>query len=597
MLENLLKYPEGTVSSVYNSGPGKALDRDATTEEDSKMVVISATSEKTFESYVQKLVSEDFSLIFKNQIDDNIYYYLKNGNKKYYIYYTAYSQEVRIIEDNSTKTLLSDLDSPIKGTGKTEFYLYSLDYTHGEGQTSKSDYWKIDCGALMLVKLADNSLFIIDSGHDRQSSDAAMEGLMKFMYQITGKHEGTKINIRSWIFSHAHGDHVHLAHALIEKYHDYLNLEGVLHNFPSYHEVRGSYDPSTFLMKESVNKYYPDCKYAKLFTGQKFNLQGMQIEMLYSHEDAVGPDGKSTISDFNNTSIVFKLIFDGKSIMMLGDSNTNLQEVMLKMYSDETLKCDGVQVTHHNYNDMAPLYTKIGAPLALIPNSPENAGPESGNAHKYQGVVNAAENVTVLYADPYTYKITVENGEFKFEAIPSYRENFKMASVPDLSENLVETSAGKIIKLEDVLKKVSLREYLIDRSVIGTDAANTSESAYLIFDDNTSTKYCTENVPATISWTMKKPVTVESYVIYTAADSETYKGRNPQKWVLCGSCDGKYWDVIDSVNMADLPGKNSTGIAFDVKNPVPYQFYVLKVFETAGEGGLQFSELKLYGRI
>ena len=51
------------------------------------------------------------------------------------------------------------------------------------------------------------------------------------------------------------------------------------------------------------------------------------------------------------------------------------------------------------------------------------------------------------------------------------------------------------------------------------------------------------------------------------------------------------------MNMADLPGKNSTGIAFDVKNPVPYQFYVLKVFETAGEGGLQFSELKLYGRI
>ena len=36
MLENLLKYPEGTVSSVYNSGPGKALDRDETTEEDSK---------------------------------------------------------------------------------------------------------------------------------------------------------------------------------------------------------------------------------------------------------------------------------------------------------------------------------------------------------------------------------------------------------------------------------------------------------------------------------------------------------------------------------------------------------------------------------
>ena len=49
-----------------------------------------------------------------------------------YILYSLF-QEVRIIEDNSTKTLLSDLDSPIKDR-KTEFYLYGLDTSHGEGK-------------------------------------------------------------------------------------------------------------------------------------------------------------------------------------------------------------------------------------------------------------------------------------------------------------------------------------------------------------------------------------------------------------------------------------------------------------------------------
>ena len=36
----------------------------------------------------------------------------------------------------------------------------------------------------------------------------------------------------------------------------------------------------------------------------KIQSSGHANRMLYSHEDAVGPDGKSTISDFNNTSIV-----------------------------------------------------------------------------------------------------------------------------------------------------------------------------------------------------------------------------------------------------------------------------------------------------
>jgi len=282
--------------------------------------------------------------------------------------------------------------------------------------------------------------------------------------------------------------------------------------------------------------------------------------------------------------------------MMLGDGNTKVQDIVMKMYSDKTLKCDAVQVTHHNYNDIAPLYAKIGAGLALIPNSPENAGPQSGNAHKYKGIVDAAENVTVLYADPYTYRIVVESGEFKYEALPSYRESFRLAPWPDLDEGLAVGKGSRRAVLEEVRNKKPLRPYLIDRSVIATDAVDVAEAGYLVFDGSNSTKYCTNILPAVISWTMKKPVTVEAYIISSANDNETYKGRNPQKWVLCGSMDGEKWELVDAVEKADLPDENFASFAFITTNPTPYRYYVLKIFESGGSEVIQISELELYGQ-
>lgn len=86
----------------------------------------------------------------------------------------------------------------------------------------------------------------------------------------------------------------------------------------------------------------------------------------------------------------------------------------------------------------------------------------------------------------------------------------------------------------------------------------------LILDGKTSTKYCTDTVPITIAWSMKKPVVLKWYVIYTANDNATSLGRNPQNWVLSGSNDGTTWHNIDSVANANLPNTNYTGIGFEV---------------------------------
>ena len=62
----LSNYPDGIVSPVYNSGPGMAIDQDAETSEDSKMLVISNTSQQTFTSYINHLLNSGLTQVFSN---------------------------------------------------------------------------------------------------------------------------------------------------------------------------------------------------------------------------------------------------------------------------------------------------------------------------------------------------------------------------------------------------------------------------------------------------------------------------------------------------------------------------------------------------
>ena len=79
-----------------------------------------------------------------------------------------------------------------------------------------------------------------------------MAAELNFMRKITNTSENDKVKIRGWFFSHAHGDHVFGAHQFVTMYHDYIDVESVLFNFPAYGVV-GGYDGGTFKMKKAFN--------------------------------------------------------------------------------------------------------------------------------------------------------------------------------------------------------------------------------------------------------------------------------------------------------------------------------------------------------
>lgn len=592
------KYIDGTVSeNTYNCGPGMANDKNGTTSEDAKMIVISSTSESSFEKYADKLMCRGFEKQSKTIIENNIHYTMTKDDNIYYIYYTGSKGETRIIEDYASNTLLEDISTKAFENGNTELYMYSIDYTKGVSTTSLTEYWQIDCGMMFMIKLADNSLFLIDSGHERQSSKEAMKAQLDFMREITGTSENDKIKIRGWFFSHAHGDHVFGAHQFVSTYHDQLEIDSVLFNFPAYGVV-GGYDSGTFKMKDTFNQYFPDVKHASLHTGQNFMMQGVKFETLCTHEDWVGTDGKTTLgSDMNTASTVLKITIDGKTLMLLGDITKSDQ--LEKMYTS-TLKSDMVQVAHHGYNQLTSLYKAIAAQYAICPNSEENAGLNSGNKQKLQDIIDAGAS-TAIFAGDYTYRLTMSDNGIEMKTYDNYRVALGIDfDVPSSNVSEVSGKTAVVGTNEDIAEGSNLRDKLITVSVDGSPvtakhAANAirTENAYCVFDGNTGTKFCTETIPAFIKWKTSEPVIIDEYVLYTGNDTQSNPGRNPVKWILKGSNDGKNWTTIDAVSDGNLPAENKKGTIFKAKNPAKYQYFAMQFFEVSSGSIMQLSEIEL----
>lgn len=409
LLEGVPAYDGGTLSpGKYNAGPGLMSDSVAATPEDSYMQTIGQTNADEFEQYINKLTEFGYEQTHKGQTEGNLYAQFAGDGKNIYAYYIDSLKIARVIDDRSSVPL-TDYSYTVEPNGSTTIYQYGL------AQTSNSKT-TMNCGMLYVIKLADNSLFIIDGGHPYQATDKAAEGFMTFLHEITGTEAGETLNVAGWFITHAHNDHVALTAKVLHQYHNEFNLERIMFNFPSFQTVRSGYTAFiTTWFKHVVNTYYPETLYIKPHTGMNFNLADMNIEVMYTHEDAVpffNPT-KMELGNFNSSSTILNLTFEsGKNFMVLGDADTEAEKLVTEMYNNpETFKSDIVQVTHHNFNYMKTLYEWIAPSLALVPNSRSNAN-SGDNRPKLQPVIDSAGARNIYYEGNGTDGFSIVDGEW-----------------------------------------------------------------------------------------------------------------------------------------------------------------------------------------
>lgn len=359
LLYGIPAYEGGTLSSkLYDCGYGMT-DYSEQAEDNSAMQMVYGTTAAEMDAYLEKLERAGYRKTFTNTIGDNRYAACELGGVRLYVYYTAAEEITRVILDKSGDSI-DEFGYRYVPTAQDETVLYA--YALCQSPTGLDSN---NCGQLDVIKLADNSLFVIDGGMEAQFDQAAIDGFVDFCHRVTGVPKGKQVRIACWFFTHDHGDHRDgLAQVLgTSQYLDDFMIERLAFNFPAT-SVGVNGTTKSFLSR--IASLYPACKMLKLHTGMKLQLADMQIEVVTTHENLTNRQGESLVRDFNNTSTVLKLTAGGVSFLLLGDTDRQSAEAIVARMPASFLKSDIVQVAHHTWNDIGTLYDVAQAKYAIF---------------------------------------------------------------------------------------------------------------------------------------------------------------------------------------------------------------------------------------
>lgn len=391
-------YEGGTSgAAVYNAGPMLENDSEAVTEEDSRMLLVADTCRREYEAYLEKLCGMGFRKVFENHTGAVDCCQLMKGEDLLYVYYTLRTGEVRVIADKASVPLDEFSDSYMEegpaahmwGTmDSAEIYQYGLYYDPCNGHSPTTT----NCGMFYIIRLRDNRLVMIDGGHILQCSAEAVEGMYRFLRRITGTAEGERLGVAAWIFTHAHDDHMAACVRLLRTYPEAFEIERAMFNFPSHRVCSGHSD--FFCLRATLREYCPNIKCLKLHSGQRIVLANVCFDVLYTHEDAVRLETPEVFPfhDFNCTSVILKMTTGMGTIVWLGDTSTETEELVVRTVPAAVWKADVVQVAHHAFNFLTELYALIDADYAMVPNS-RYGGNAGDNHQKLMDVVRDRKSV------------------------------------------------------------------------------------------------------------------------------------------------------------------------------------------------------------
>lgn len=395
---------------VYNAGAGLADDIFTATAEDSYMQILTEQGVADYEAYIELLKQAGYEQVGSNQLGDNLYADFAKDATVVHVSFVATAKELRVVEDKCSMSP-KDFSYEKNGEAKTTIYQYGLYY---DPLNRVVDNTAVNCGMLYVIKLSDNSLFMVDGGHLYQCTDEMIEALWKFLHEITQTPDGETIRIAAWYITHAHGDHVTACSKLLKRYHDKIDLQRMMYNFPSYQVRPGGYDDLTTIMKNVVRAWYPNVPFLKLHTGQKIQFADMTIDVLYTHEDAVKAENPTIypLGDYNCTSSILRLDIEGKMVLMLGDANVEAEAIIAKTSQSSVWKGDLVQVAHHCFNYLNTLYPWIAAPVVFLPNSYYGAHTPGDNEPKLRTILAHVKNDQIYYEGEGTYGLQVQDDGF-----------------------------------------------------------------------------------------------------------------------------------------------------------------------------------------
>ena len=332
-----------TLGTSYNAGQG------------SKTYIKKDANKATFETLCKDLETAGLKKYTSNSIGNNLF-----------ATYITQTQIVHVMFFPNKNQIRTAVDK--RGEGMNGFALTGLS---GENKYKPSpDSKMILCdisnadwpgGMCLIFKLADGRFFIVDSGiggfiSDNRSNKGSSSG---WIYATLAKHaaDPKNIEVAAWMITHVHSDHAGGLYDMALGYYgynkakhtvmpkemkQYIKIDKVIYNQP---------ETTKFGRNDWMKKIIEGFKVknvVKAHPGQVFYLADLTLTIYGSQDVMLEKTGSS--SDLNDFSILSRAEFNGKTMLITGDSDTIPNPILAAIYK-ESLKSDILQMSHHGYGD------------------------------------------------------------------------------------------------------------------------------------------------------------------------------------------------------------------------------------------------------
>ncbi len=206
-----------------------------------------------------------------------------------------------------------------------------------------------DVGMSYVIRTPKGSFIVIDGGWTGIGEGKKIRNLLREQ----NTNEGLPV-IAAWILTHPHADHYGAIADVAAAYYDEVVLERVIFNYMS-DEMLAKSDISKSLadsssplnvLRKALNapKKWGYTQVIKPHTGDILNIDGVTVDILYTHEDAA--TSLAALEYNNAASLAFKVSVGEKSAIFFGDSTSKNMLAMASRYGSH-LKSDILQPTHH----------------------------------------------------------------------------------------------------------------------------------------------------------------------------------------------------------------------------------------------------------
>ena len=201
-------------------------------------------------------------------------------------------------------------------------------------------------GMCEIFRLADGTFLIFDSGNV-----GAHEAVYKTLCDLNGSKEN--IRVRAWVLTHTHRDHYGGFIGMAQNYADAITVDTVMYA-PVNRDViatiasyKTSWDGIDYFFNDDLSdllkEYFPNTKLCTIHAGQRINLPGVELCILYTPEHLYI---ESIPINMNHGSIVVQVVGEEGRALIMGDSEHCSTYWVVKTYQ-EKLKSDIFQYPHH----------------------------------------------------------------------------------------------------------------------------------------------------------------------------------------------------------------------------------------------------------